>query len=276
MCCSVDVVTNVAKKATRVHLNKKLKLLTPQQIALESERVMTRLRSADWFMSSSNIGIYISFPLELDTHALIHELLQRRKASANEGIRLFIPHIMNVTNSDMTFLELHSEDDLRHHFEPNQWGILEPKPQTIPSRADVLRDGISLHLLLVPGLGFDSSCRRLGRGKGYYDKFLRRLQAQSNESSSPLLVGLSLQCQIIDEIPVTKNDIVLDHVITADNIYCVQSSSSSRSRIPPPTSCSTSAIICTTPTSSSPPTPANVQPDVSLLKIIQKQTSNIY
>lgn len=219
-----DDIIHITKKATRAYLNKQLKQLSLQQIAVESDAVAHFVRKSDWFSQSPlHVGIYLSFPLELDTTQLLQELLHRRSSSQPPNVRIFIPHMADITHSVLTFLEITSQEDLHHNFECNRWGIREPKDHTIPHRVDAFRDDIPLHLLLVPGLGFDKSCRRLGRGKGYYDNFLARLEQRYREALPsrpfPMLVGLSLQCQLIDEIPVTKSDYPLDCVITSQGKY---------------------------------------------------------
>jgi 5-formyltetrahydrofolate cyclo-ligase len=210
-------VVQVTKKAVRVQINSLLRSLEPHVIESESNLVHRHVRSSEWYTNSHHVGVYISFGRELDTRALIHDLLDRRLR--NNGTRVFIPYMSDVSCSEMTFLELHSRQDLADNFAMNQWGILEPKSESIAHRADVFRDSIPLHLMLMPGLGFDRACHRLGRGKGYYDRFLSRLISRLHQHPRPLLVGLSLSCQLLDEIPVTATDHALDHVVTAENVF---------------------------------------------------------
>ncbi|KAM1982011.1 hypothetical protein FF1_039021 [Malus domestica] len=73
-------------------------------------------------------------------------------------------------------------------------------------------------LLLLPGLAFDRSGRRLGRGGGYYDTFLTRYQelAKAHNWNQPLLVALSYSTQILDEgvIPITPHDVLVDALVS--------------------------------------------------------------
>uniref|UniRef100_A0A7S3QMQ1 5-formyltetrahydrofolate cyclo-ligase n=1 Tax=Dunaliella tertiolecta TaxID=3047 RepID=A0A7S3QMQ1_DUNTE len=89
----------------------------------------------------------------------------------------------------------------------------------IETRA-VLQDGAPLDVLLLPGLGFDTSGNRLGRGGGYYDKALERLmqRAQDLGREPPLLVGLAYSCQVVPEVPVDKHDKKVDVLVTAAGV----------------------------------------------------------
>lgn len=64
--------------------------------------------------------------------------------------------------------------------------------------------------LLVPGVGFDFSGARLGRGKGFYDRYF--------EESTSLRIGLAWTGQIVERVPVEKHDCHMDFIITEE--YC--------------------------------------------------------
>ena len=66
-----------------------------------------------------------------------------------------------------------------------------------------------LDLVIVPGIAFDRHGRRLGRGKGYYDRFLRKIAKRT------LTIGLAFDFQILPSIPATATDINVDHLIFA-------------------------------------------------------------
>lgn len=75
-----------------------------------------------------------------------------------------------------------------------------------------------LDLLIMPGLAFDSAGRRLGRGGGYYDKFIMRLLTRADQMGwdRPLLLALAYREQLVDDIPMDQHDEPVDWVITAD------------------------------------------------------------
>ncbi len=63
-----------------------------------------------------------------------------------------------------------------------------------------------LDLLLVPGVAFDLLGRRLGRGKGYYDKMLA--------TPGGVRCGVGFDEQIVSEIPVASHDAHLNCILT--------------------------------------------------------------
>ncbi len=65
-----------------------------------------------------------------------------------------------------------------------------------------------LDLIVVPGLGFDELGRRLGRGGGFYDRFL------STSGFVGLTCGLGLDEQVIDRVPAAAHDVSLDMLVT--------------------------------------------------------------
>lgn len=109
---------------------------------------------------------------------------------------------------------LNSLEDF-HSLKTNRWGILEPRLEE--NREDVLDDPApKLDLLIVPGLAFDRQGRRLGRGKGYYDRYIASLEQRL--SIKPKIAGLAYRVQLVEEVPVGPNDKLLDAIITADEI----------------------------------------------------------
>jgi 5-formyltetrahydrofolate cyclo-ligase len=84
-------------------------------------------------------------------------------------------------------------------------GIREPGPE-----APTL-DAAKLDLVLVPGLAFDSRGGRLGRGAGFYDRFLADLRAQGGRAT---LVALALDTQIVEGLPMDRHDVYMDLVLT--------------------------------------------------------------
>lgn len=104
---------------------------------------------------------------------------------------------------------------LRHapgsHLQPNRFGIPEPTSghPTLPRRLD---------LLLVPLVGFDADCNRIGMGGGYYDRTLAHLRP-THRWRRPRLIGLAHACQRIDRITPQPWDIPLDAVVTEQGLY---------------------------------------------------------
>ena len=66
-------------------------------------------------------------------------------------------------------------------------------------------------LILIPGLAFSKNGKRLGRGKGYFDRYL--------ENFKGLRIGIGFECQLFEEVPTDEHDEKLNWLITEKNIY---------------------------------------------------------
>lgn len=73
----------------------------------------------------------------------------------------------------------------------------------------------NLDLVLTPGLAFTRNGKRLGTGKGYYDRFLARCFRKFKKY--PFTLGLAFKEQIVSDIPATNTDIIIDQVLYTDN-----------------------------------------------------------
>ena len=124
---------------------------------------------------------------------------------AEGGKQLAVPY---CEGEKIGLLLYHMRSELR----PGAYGILEPAPE-LRCLENRRIDPQTLDLVLVPGLGFDASGRRLGRGKGYYDRFLSSLPEET------LLIGFAFECQLQHQIPQEPHDVLMDMVITEKNIY---------------------------------------------------------
>jgi 5-formyltetrahydrofolate cyclo-ligase len=100
-----------------------------------------------------------------------------------------------IEGKNLVFCPVASGNDLR----PGQFGILEP----VRAPAELSPD-----VILVPGLAFTREGHRLGRGAGFYDRFL---------GSSPpgtIKAGICFDFQVVPELPTESHDVRMDLVIT--------------------------------------------------------------
>eukprot|EP00003_Mantamonas_plastica_P031204 TRINITY_DN801_c1_g2_i2.p1 TRINITY_DN801_c1_g2~~TRINITY_DN801_c1_g2_i2.p1 ORF type:complete len:114 (-),score=25.18 TRINITY_DN801_c1_g2_i2:294-635(-) len=111
----------------------------------------------------------------------------------------------------MEMLKVHSVQDI-DNMEKNKWGIREPDKD----EENVLEgDDKGPDLILVPGLGFDHDNHRLGRGKGYYDRYIARCRQRAEErgEDGPYLLALCHSVQVVDEVAIDEYDVPMDEVI---------------------------------------------------------------
>ena len=88
----------------------------------------------------------------------------------------------------------------------NKFGILEPKN----SKKKIIPD-----LIMVPLVAFDNHLNRIGYGKGYYDRSLKKIRKINKNA---ITLGIAYSFQKCTQIPVNDNDFRLDYIITEKGI----------------------------------------------------------
>jgi 5-formyltetrahydrofolate cyclo-ligase len=94
-------------------------------------------------------------------------------------------------------------------FEKAAFGILEPQKEGATEVAITEFTG-----LFIPGIGFDQTGARLGRGQGYYDRALAQHETKGIVFRKLVKVGVAFHCQLMNELPLEIHDIKMDQVIT--------------------------------------------------------------
>ena len=177
------------KALLRNKLRQKLEGLKLEERKERSENILAKLFSHSKFKKSEHLLIYISCGFEVQTRSLVEEALSRDK-------KIYVPRI-DPEEKKILMIETSDLNELK----PGSYGVMEP-----PLDQARVGDPQDLDLAIVPGLGFDREGGRLGRGKGYFDRFLK-------EARNAYKIGLAFECQIVDQIPRNENDVLLDEVL---------------------------------------------------------------
>ena len=183
----------------RSSLREKRQELSPEQQKTAAASLFGILENQDFFLVAQRIAFYQVADGEIDPRMLLDLAL-------SEGKSCFLPIIQQDTPEFVSFAPYDANTELV----PNKWGIAEPSASEIisPTNFDVV---------FVPLVGFSKDCFRLGMGKGFYDRtFSFKI---FNRSSSPMLVGLAHESQLVDSFPVESWDVRLDAVATERHIY---------------------------------------------------------
>jgi len=96
---------------------------------------------------------------------------------------------------------------LQADLSPGQFGVKEPAPKCFTM------NWAEIDLILVPGLAFDKTGNRLGRGGGYYDRLLNCARAAGNVT----VVGVCFEWQILEHVPITTQDQRVDLIVSSTN-----------------------------------------------------------
>jgi 5-formyltetrahydrofolate cyclo-ligase len=186
--------------ARKVQLRKSIRCLLDgreeSEVMTRSRLVQERLFATEWWRRARWVFVYIAMSVEVDTTPIVTRAYR-------EGRQVAIPRI---EGEEITFYRYEGRT---RGLIPNQFGILEPDPEWLTVDPRKLAEGPLL--ILAPGLAFDRSLRRIGRGKGYYDRFLAKARSGPQEC---LVIGLTLAEQVVEEVPVGPLDQLLDGLIT--------------------------------------------------------------
>ena len=174
------------KKELRQLIRSRKRLFDKQALDEQSFVRIKQLMSHPRLIAAKTIMMYYSLPDEVDTHEAIRQLVKLGKT-------VLLPV---VTGEDSMILRRYEQaTDLR----TGAFGILEPVGQHF-------NDYDQIELAVVPGVAFDAEGHRLGRGRGYYDRFLPLLPHAYK-------LGLCFDFQKVEHVPTDANDIRMDEVL---------------------------------------------------------------
>ena len=162
--------------------------LTHDQWVFMSQQIQQRFLTSDLFIRSNVFALYSPVRCEVDTADVIG-------AALNAGKKVVLPVVVSQA---LQFREIAGATDLV----TGAFGIAEPRqecPQRLPEELDCI---------VVPGVAFDHSGRRVGYGKGYYDRTLHDLEGMGR------LVGFCFDFQLVKQIVGEPHDVALDLIIT--------------------------------------------------------------
>ncbi|MDR8392354.1 5-formyltetrahydrofolate cyclo-ligase [Aliifodinibius sp. S!AR15-10] len=185
--------TQQEKEELRQRLLDTRSSLSESEFEEASESIIARLQTLPEIRQSRTLHCYVSMNSrrEVDTHFFLRWMLASNK-------RVIVP-ITYFEATELKHVELHSFEDLQ----PNKWGVLEPSDgkEVSPRQLD---------LVIVPMVGADLQCNRIGYGKGFYDRFLAGVNCPT--------VGLCFEECIVDRIPTESFDVSLSAVVTEERV----------------------------------------------------------
>ncbi|MBO4481946.1 MAG: 5-formyltetrahydrofolate cyclo-ligase [Bacteroidales bacterium] len=156
---------------------------SPEQLAQQSEMIMSKLAKHPDFIAAQVVMLYSSLPDEVQTQSFIGQWRGQK--------RIVLP---TVVGDDIIPVEV----DENTAFVEGDFHIMEPQNHPYEGSFD---------LIVVPGMAFDAAGHRLGRGKGYYDRFLCQYPQVKK-------IGLCFDFQMVESVPVEPTDICMDEVLS--------------------------------------------------------------
>lgn len=174
----------VAKRILRRHIRSLLREQKPEALKAFSDIVSRAILAHPRVTAAKSILAFWPLPDEVD----IRESVCRLRGMGHE---IFLPRV--VSDTEMVVCPYFDDSSLM----PGAFGILEPATPPCPLPDDCVA--------IIPGMAFDKNGHRLGRGRGYYDRFL--------SACHPYTIGVGYPFQIVSEVPHDEFDIPVDEVL---------------------------------------------------------------
>ena len=172
------------KRKVRQAVRAEIAKLSAEEKSAFSAQIFSNTTLLKKIEQASVIALFVSFADEPETAKFIEQLSHHK--------RVVVPRI---EGEDMKFY------DVSKGLRKGAFGIMEPTATTPiePSEIDVM---------IIPGVAFTHSGARLGRGKGFYDKYL------SHKGFRAYTIGVCYPCQLVEELPTEPHDKQLDLIVT--------------------------------------------------------------
>src|SRR5690606_36488607 len=187
----------VTKPEVRRLLRRRIAAIPQARRQEAADAAAARLLAAPEWRNASTIMLYLALPDEQETAALFERALADLK-------HVVVPRITDTDENRMVAVEIRSlaPDDLRS----DHFGVRVPGGE--PPEAPL--EGIDF--IVVPGLGFSRRGDRIGRGKGYYDRFL------ASPARRASTCGFAFDEQVLDALPADPHDRRLDLLVTPGDV----------------------------------------------------------
>jgi 5-formyltetrahydrofolate cyclo-ligase len=178
-----------AKAALRKQMRGGLQKISPAARNAMSAQIRDRLKEQAFWKKAGSVLFFAPLPDELDAWPLLEDALAGNKTAA-------LPRFDSASNGYAAC----RVQNLQSEIVTGQFGIREPRASCVEIPLN------RLDLVLVPGVGFDLQGRRLGRGRGFYDRLLADVDG--------IKCGIAFDEQIAPEIPAGPQDVRLNFILT--------------------------------------------------------------
>jgi len=176
------------KQWQKQELREEIRRRKLEHTADESSAVIEHLLSEPHFARAQTILLYSALKDEVPTRQLLDRLV-------SEGRTILLPKVISATAMELRLYSKPAE------LQQGAFGIMEPTGEQFTDYAQI-------DVAVIPGMAFDREGHRLGRGRGYYDRFLSRVPFNIYK------IGLCFPWQMVDSVPCESTDIIMDCVVS--------------------------------------------------------------
>ncbi len=174
---------SLEKSMIRHKIRAQKKELTDDQKIESARKIFEKIEHMPDFINAKTILMYWSTSREVPTHDFIDKWSKEKK--------ILLPVVVGRM---MVLKPFTSRENLTR----SELGIWEPQAQETYLE--------EIDLAIIPGSAFDRKKRRLGRGRGYYDQYLKQKKIKK--------WGIAYDFQVVDTVPATEHDIKMNKIIT--------------------------------------------------------------
>lgn len=184
------------KTETRERIARAVSGLTLEQRSDYSRAALRRLLDMPQYREAGMVMAFISMDDEVQTRRLMEDAL-------DSGKRVAVPKV----NTAERVMEAHEVTGLDDDFRPGTLGIPVPATRRLVSPSD-------LDFIVVPARAVDFDGNRLGRGGGYYDRYM------SSDGFRAFKCAVVFDTQILPEVPCDGHDVKIDAAATEARLLC--------------------------------------------------------
>jgi 5-formyltetrahydrofolate cyclo-ligase len=181
------------KQAIRRENRQRISAMAPSERSVADAAIRKAILEWSLPLATGVVCGFLPLPSEPNLGPLFRDLL-------DQGVRVGVPEIVLSPQPTLRMLEIKSASDL-DSTEPSQLGTRVPRSSIILPPAEI-------STVMVPGLAFDRRGGRLGRGRGFFDSFLRSVKGHA------CTIGVAYELQVVQEVPREAHDEAVDCLCT--------------------------------------------------------------
>ena len=185
------------KAEARRIIKERKSLMSSKEVQEKSKAIGDKAFQILQELEPTTVAVYLAMPDEVQTDHLIHRLLQEQRH------QLVIPRVDDATT--MRFYAYYEGKEMKL----SNYKIWEPM--------DEISEEVIPSVVMVPGVAFDRQGGRVGRGKGFYDRYFGKHQEKITHR-----IAICYELQLLDEVPMDELDLPMHQIVTENEIIDIQ------------------------------------------------------
>ena len=190
---AIDILEE--KELLRARMRQLRETMDELDVREKSDAITEKLVNLSEYEAANTVMFYMGVNKEVHTDTAINNALAASK-------KVVVP-VSDMDNGRIIPTKLRSLDKMK----PGAFGIPEPQ------EAEEVKEE-EIELVIMPGLAFDEEGNRIGYGLGFYDRFLKKINAEK--------IALSYEWQIVDKIRADEHDVRMSKIITEERAIEVE------------------------------------------------------